>query len=93
MRDGQWKLILAPDSGGWTSPRPGSPEARGLPRVQLYDMETDVGESTNVASAHPDVVTRLTGMLERSVESGRSTPGAPQANAVGVDVQKFSRAR
>lgn len=31
---------------------------------ELYDLETDVGETTNVADAHPDVVRRMQGLLD-----------------------------
>jgi hypothetical protein len=37
IRQGKWKLLLTPDSGGWGFPRPGQGEADGLPRFQLYD--------------------------------------------------------
>jgi arylsulfatase A-like enzyme len=40
--------------GRWKAIRP----ARGAP-LELYDLETDPHESTNVASAHPDVVARM----------------------------------
>ena len=28
IRAGRWKLLLAPDSGGWSAPKPGSPAAK-----------------------------------------------------------------
>ncbi len=80
IRQGKWKLILCPGSGGWSFPRPGSPEARQLPPVQLYDLNSDIGETTNVQDKHPDVVKRLTDLLHDYVDRGRSTPGAAQEN-------------
>jgi arylsulfatase A-like enzyme len=88
IREGNWKLILARDSGGWSEPRPGTPAATELPDTQLYDLATDIGEKTNVASAHPDVVERLTKLLEKQVAEGRSTPGAKQPNAVEIRLRK-----
>lgn len=88
IREGKWKLALCPDSGGWSSPRPGSNAARQLPPVQLYDLSRDPGETNNLASVHPDVVERLTQRLEQFVRNGRSTPGAPQANTVAVKIRK-----
>jgi arylsulfatase A len=85
IRVGRWKLLLAPDSGGWSAPKPGSPEALGLPPVQLYDLEADLGETSNVHARHPEVVRDLLARLQRVVSSGRSTPGAPQANDGMVD--------
>jgi arylsulfatase A-like enzyme len=86
IRQGPWKLALCADSGGWSIPRPGSAAARALPRVQLYDLATDPGERHNVQSQHPDVVERLTGLLERYVEQGRSIPGARQSNTNPVRI-------
>jgi arylsulfatase A len=80
IRQGRWKLALCPGSGGWSAPRPGRPESRGLPSVQLYDLGRDVGERQDVQAEHPEVVTRLTELLERYVADGRSTPGTPQKN-------------
>jgi arylsulfatase A-like enzyme len=34
-----------------------------LIKGQLYDLEADIGEATNVAEKHPDVVTRLSALL------------------------------
>jgi len=84
IRQGMWKLIFAADSGGWTDPKPGSPAAATLPRLQLYDLSRDIGESRNLESEHPDVVTKLTQLMERTIADGRSTPGAPQPNTGDV---------
>jgi arylsulfatase A-like enzyme len=86
IREGRWKLELCPDSGGWSAPRPGSPAAKKLTPVQLYDLSRDIGEETNVQEQHPDVVQRLTGLLEKYVADGRSTPGALQPNTGEVDI-------
>jgi hypothetical protein len=60
----------------------------GLPPVQLYDMSQDDRETTNVQDQHPEVVERLTALLDRYVADGRSTPGAAQKNDVAVDIRK-----
>ncbi len=80
IRQGPWKLILCPDSGGWSPPRPGSVEAKGLPPVQLYDLSRDPGERRNVQADHREIVDRLTRLLERYTTQGRSTPGKPLKN-------------
>ena len=51
-----------------------------MPPVQLYDLEADPRETTNIHQQHPEVVTRLTKLLRRYVENGRSTPGPVQPN-------------
>jgi arylsulfatase A len=63
-----------------------------LPLVQLYDMADDVGEKANVQEKHPEVVARLTRLLEKYAADGRSTPGAPQKNTGEVDVWKAGKA-
>ena len=79
IRKGQWKLLLASGSGGWSSPRPGeeTPEA---PNIQLYDMSTDIGEKQNVQDEHPEVVADLKALLTKYIKDGRSAPGAVQSN-------------
>jgi len=88
LRQGPWKLALCRDSGGWSEPRPGTPKAADLPAVQLFDLAKDIGEQTNVQDKHPEVVARLTKLLEKYVADGRSTPGARQQNAVEVKLVK-----
>jgi arylsulfatase A len=80
IRKGRWKLEMCPGSGGWSYPRPG-PESEGLPPLQLYDLEADIGERTNSAADQPAVVEELTELLTRYIRNGRSTPGTPQQNA------------
>ena len=90
IRQGKWKLELCPGSGGWSDPKPKSKAAKQLPAVQLYDLSSDVGETTNLQAKHPDVVKRLTALLQDYVDRGRSTPGTPQKNngQVNIDPQK-----
>lgn len=92
IREGNWKLALCPGSGGWSAPRPGRDDASELPLVQLYDMSADPGERNNVQAKHPDVVARLTALLEKYVADGRSTPGPAQSNMVPVDIWKAGKA-
>jgi arylsulfatase A-like enzyme len=87
IRDGNWKLCLCRGSGGWSAPRPGMGDAN-LPEVQLFDLKTDIGERANLQAQHPDIVARLTKLLEQQIADGRSTPGAPQKNAVAVKIRK-----
>jgi arylsulfatase A len=80
IRQGKWKLIFSSGSGGWASPRDAEATTLGMPDVQLYDMLNDPSESTNVQSVHPDVVDKLTQLMEQYIENGRSTPGPKQTN-------------
>ncbi len=80
IRRGRWKLEMCPDSGGWSYPRPSTDSVEGLPRIQLYDLLNDVGESNNVQADNPDKVEELRTLLTTFVRNGRSTPGPPQEN-------------
>ena len=51
-----------------------------LPPLQLYDLDHNVGEKTNVQAKHPGIVRHLVKLLEKYVADGRSTPGTPQEN-------------
>lgn len=90
IRQGNWKLELCPGSAGWSDPKPGK-EAADAPRIQLYDLANDIGEKINVQAQHPDIVTRLTKLLEKYAADGRSTPGAPQPNTVNPDVMSGTK--
>lgn len=83
IRRGKWKLELCPGSGGWSWPKPGE-ETQDMPAFQLYDLEADVGEKTNVIAEHPEVEADLKALLTRYVKEGRSTPGTPQQNEGGT---------
>ena len=48
--------------------------------AQLYDMEADPGETTNLYTSKPEVAARLLKQLEADVESGRSTAGPDAKN-------------
>lgn len=72
IRQGKWKLELCPGSGGWSDPKPDKAKKDGLPPVQLYDMEKDIAETTNLHDKYPEVVERLTGLLNKYKDSGRS---------------------
>jgi arylsulfatase A-like enzyme len=86
IRQGKWKLLLAPGSGGWSPPtrspspwtQPKADSFEGLPPFQLYDLAADPAEKKNLAATHRDIVQRLGRLLRTYIERGRSTAGAPQ---------------
>lgn len=88
IRQGRWKLELCAGSGGWSDPKPGSKAEKGLPAVQLYDLDADLAETRNLEAGQPGEVKRLTQLLEQIIANGRSTPGAKQANDVGIKIRK-----
>lgn len=88
IRDQNWKLVLCPGSGGWTLQDQVAAE-RGLPMVQLYDMDKDPGEKNNLYKKFPDQVKSMVKLLKQLVVNGRSTPGEKQANDAEVDIWKL----
>lgn len=75
IRKENWKLIMCPGSGGWSQPKPGSKGVEGLPPIQLYNMNTDIGEQVNVYKEYPEVVKELKELLISYIQNGRSNPG------------------
>jgi arylsulfatase A-like enzyme len=88
IRDGQWKLILCPGSGGWSAPHPGTKEEAGLPAVQLFDLSQDIGERNNLQDKYPERVAAMKAELDKIIAHGRSTPGDDLKNDVPVQVVK-----
>lgn len=89
IRKGKWKLVLCPGSGGWTAPKDSEAKENGLPDIQLYNMEADIGEQENLYTEYPDVVEELLIILNRIVDEGRSTRGRPLKNDIEeIDIWK-----
>lgn len=74
IRQGRWKLDLTGSTGGYGNISQEEVAAQGLPLIQLYDLENDIGETNNVYAEYPDVVNRLNALLESYKVRGRSTP-------------------
>jgi arylsulfatase A-like enzyme len=66
IREGRWKLILGLGSGGFTEPVRMEP-GLGDPKGQLYDLGTDLQETTNLWFERPDIVSRLQSTLEKII--------------------------
>lgn len=71
LREGPWKLVLAADAAMKTP-------------VQLYNLDHDLGEKTNLAAAQAERVKAMQETMEKIIRAGRSTPGAAQKNDVRV---------
>lgn len=67
IREGDWKLILGKNSGGFSRWQP--PE--NAPAGQLYHLGDDPAEATNLYREHPEIVARLTARLDAIREGGR----------------------
>ena len=60
--------INAPSAGPMPASQPGKPPA------QLYHLDTDPGETKNLFDQEPEVVERLSLLIERFATEGRSRP-------------------
>lgn len=81
IRQGKWKLLFSASSGGWSTPKPQDKDLlKGLPSMQLYDMNADPGERRNLVNEYPEKVRELQEIMVRYIREGRSTPGQPQPN-------------
>jgi len=72
VRSGKWKLHLPrPANPPWTPNWARHIDAKDvfdIPTPLLFDLETDIGERTNVADRHPEVVARLMQLAEEARE-------------------------
>jgi arylsulfatase A-like enzyme len=82
IRAGDWKLVLS-TGGGTRRKNPKDMPVINPADIELFDMENDPGESTNVQHLHPEVVEELKTLLARYIDDGRSTDGEVQANEPG----------
>ncbi len=71
IRRGKWKLILdTKTSGGWVRPSGKKPEPRTP--GQLYNLKEDPYERNDLWNKYPQIVERLTKLLEKYKEQGHS---------------------
>jgi len=71
VRSGNWKLHF-PHAFRTLAGKPGGtggmpvPYAQGKIGLALFDLENDIGETTNLAEKHPEIVQRLTALAEQA---------------------------
>jgi arylsulfatase A-like enzyme len=90
VRSGRWKLhvphkyqgLVSAGSGG----KPGKYESRAI-ELSLFDLESDPGETRNVAAEHRDVVQRL----QELAESARYELGDAATGRTGKHVRTPGR--
>jgi len=83
IRQGPWKYLDHQGSGGNNYQKKSGlgtyilPEAEPDAPAQLYNLEEDPGETTNLYSKHREKVRELKAKLDEFVKSGRSAPLQP----------------
>ncbi len=55
---------------------------------ELFNLKSDIGETANLADANPEVLQRLTDLMNKVITDGRSTAGTPQQNDSHVSLGK-----
>jgi arylsulfatase A-like enzyme len=73
IRQGPWKLAMALGSHGFSTPKDIKPKPGG-PQGQLYNLDDDPEERNNRWLDKPEIVNRLTALLEKYKKDGRSRP-------------------
>lgn len=95
VRSGPWKLAVAPQSLGMGIRERAADLQTSEPR--LYNLDEEIGEVTNVAAKHPEVVANLLKKIEEmraDIGSGKAGPGVRPPGIVENPVTLFpSRAR
>ena len=72
VRQGRWKLALVPQPDGM-----GKQAAKVPAGLRLYDLDAEIGEQTNVAAQHPEIVAKLKALADKmAAEIGGKEPTA-----------------
>jgi arylsulfatase A-like enzyme len=70
VRQGRWKLALVPQPDGM-----GKQAAKVPAGLRLYDLDAEIGEKTDVAVQHPEIVAKLKALADKmAAEIGGKTP-------------------
>jgi len=90
VRSGPWKLAIAPQSLGMGIKE--KPADLNTPGLRLYNLKEEIGEVTNVAAQHPDVVARLRKLADHMIAdigTGKPGPGVRPAGVVDHPVTLY----
>ncbi len=96
IRKGKWVFIDAKNGDA------GLPEPQWFKRLrgyeeddlpgELYNLNKDLAERTNLYAVRPEVVQELKELLHKYIRDGRSTPGTPQKNDTDI-ITKYKAAK
>ena len=71
IRQDKWKMIPQKGNGGWTHAQ-SVKKAVNEPEGQLFDLDVDPNETTNLWNEYPEVVRELQALLEKYKTEGKS---------------------
>lgn len=60
---------------------------------ELYNLETDLSETSDVLTANAETAAKLTALMQRYISEGRSTPGAAQKNEFDLSITSETKAK
>lgn len=83
VRNGKWKLILPNRKKFY-----GYVKDKGSQHTELYDLESDIGESKDVAKAHPELVKQL-----RAKARALPLPHVPYDERIGLGKRALKKAQ
>jgi arylsulfatase A len=86
-RSGHWKIV-------YLMPEKTLELSRGKPvKIELYNLEKDISEITDVSEQYPEIVDRLTKELQTIVDRGTSRKGSVQHNDVLIKIDTIQEYR
>jgi hypothetical protein len=87
VRDSQWKLVLPAAPANAAGKAKAKGKAKGSAKVAntplLFHLKTDIGESTDVAVQHPEIVARLEKLVEKMKDDLGTTGFGPGCRPLG----------
>lgn len=88
VRQGPWKLAITPQTE--TMGKGVAADAAG-PGPRLYNLDDEIGEQTNLAAQHPDIVQRLQDLAAKMNADlgGQTPPGRRRAGSVENPVMLY----
>ena len=55
-------------------------------RRELFNLQEDIGETRDLSASRSEVSAKLTALMQRYIDQGRSTPGPPRKNDFALEL-------
>ena len=83
VRDAEWKLVLPSTAANAGSKAKGKAGATAATTTRLFNLKADIGESTDVAAQHPEIVARLERFVAQMKDDLGTEGSAPGSRPLG----------
>jgi arylsulfatase A len=83
VRDTEWKLVLPVAAANVKAKGKAKGGAKAANAVLLFNLKTDIGETTDVVAQHPEIVARLEKLAERMKDDLGTTGLGPGCRPLG----------